>query len=110
MKVYTIAGKTTKNYIQGNKGHHSRPHARHLMTSRTKGTDATNLRPLENAPFHPAYRSGVAVKGRSADDKVPGNLRVMDRIGIETKTILAVVFVTGVLYLALSKKSKGSGA
>lgn len=98
MKVTTIAGKAVRNFIQGNKGHHSRPHHRVVMTSKTKGTDASNLRPLENAPYQPSYRSGVAIKGRSLDDKVPGNLKeTLPSMAISTPVL---VFI-GVLALII---------
>lgn len=77
-----LSGKVSRNYIQGMKGHHSRDIHRQIATGRTKGTDATNLRPLENAPFHSSFRTGVAIKGRSADDRVPGNLKPNYKVNI----------------------------
>lgn len=104
-RVFMLAGKTVRNFIQGNKGHHSRTHHRMITTSTIKGTDATNQRPLENAPYIPSYRSGVAVKGRSLDDKTPGNLKGAGSMMFSIdKSMAAFVVVVFVFFLYASKK------
>lgn len=102
MKTQMLSGKVVKNFLQGNKGHHSRPHHRVIMSSKIKGTDASNLRPLENAPYQPSYRSDVAVKGRSLDDKVPGNLRdAAPMFAISTPIIVFLIVLAA--YVAMRR-------
>ena len=62
------------------------------MAGKTRGTDHTNLRPLENAPFHSALRDDVGIKGRSTDDQVPGRLQPR---GFTPMNMIAYVLLFG---------------
>jgi len=80
--VKTLMGKPVRNSLQPCKLGHGKEVHRMIESSKIKGTDATNKRPLANAPFHPSYNNQIAIKGRSADDKVPGNVKSADYSGM----------------------------